>query len=909
MRTPLKGHPYHSKSDAELHYIIKDAGEARYNAHGMGDRAAHSKYADQVNDAVTVLHYRRNGGKQLERPVAEAWGANRGDVFGKSRSNFKRSELNHELGHEDGTTRPKKKPYDPRSLRDIINGVKKPVNEVDHIQNQIHGIAEETVLEYDSEGYKGTREDDDMYKGKPQKGKLISADKMKKDTAKILNKQYAKTVKAVVSHKGEIKHTMTDHNGNPVTIKNGVVTRVAEENLDELSKGTLKSYIEKTNAENTPTKKIGTRISGLWKANKKLAKKIKVNEDHDTWRKEMEKKGAKVFKSDDPESPKTTRALKVVDGKHVRVGSYDHENNEAINESIEPYKRPEAVKLNTDRELHDAVPKAIFRALIKHPVFKASHVRNRFNGNTSTYSHTKHSDNFHQIEVHTHPYLTTFHVSKGSRGPGKVSAYHHMIAAKEKRDGHDVFHTLKTHGYEHDVNHIDEGFSFFKKKIKALAKTEIKRDEPKESDKAPRTGDYEYNQHTGKYYTREGVEVELDEVSAAGHTPNSIGMHGKDHVVITHNHGTSYYNIHSKELSEAQGVERLKRKFLPFYGKKVADSRAADHDYAAKEIRMDHEFSKPSESDRKKIRSHNKAASKYDDIASGIHEASRFGNKSATLMRGKLSKAMQARLAARSGVKPAEKTTISKTQAGKTVKKPELSDAEKKSRLSHIATAAEKHKRGEIMAAAQDNRKSFGGSHMGDFVGMMGASMGRGRTYGESVDSVKKDDKAWEKVHANSTGPIDRLGTRIVARLMHGTKIDRKTGKALPRTNEDVEQVEESKITKPEAEAALEKSGSRGVDFHTLRSDQVQRLHDFAKELGYRKSKTAPGSTARMFHQHLHKIVKEETVEEELKVGEKDEGTKSRMRRKYLGNKRGRTATGSKAHAVDVEPTLTTRSQ
>ena len=31
-----------------------------------------------------------------------------------------------------------------------------------------------------------------------------------------------------------------------------------------------------------------------------------------------------------------------------------------------------------------------------------------------------------------------------------------MIAGKEKRDGHDVFHTLKTHGYEHDVNHIDE---------------------------------------------------------------------------------------------------------------------------------------------------------------------------------------------------------------------------------------------------------------------------------------------------------------------------------------------------------------------------------------------------------------------------------------------------------------------
>lgn len=57
-RMPLNGHPYHKKSDNELRYIIKDAGEA---AIAMKDHSpkAESKYLDQVNDASTVLHYRK----------------------------------------------------------------------------------------------------------------------------------------------------------------------------------------------------------------------------------------------------------------------------------------------------------------------------------------------------------------------------------------------------------------------------------------------------------------------------------------------------------------------------------------------------------------------------------------------------------------------------------------------------------------------------------------------------------------------------------------------------------------------------------------------------------------------------------------------------------------------------------
>lgn len=63
---PLPGHAYHGKTDAELRYIIKDAGEAArasrgltsYNPNSGKREDTEGKYLDQVNDASTVLGYR-----------------------------------------------------------------------------------------------------------------------------------------------------------------------------------------------------------------------------------------------------------------------------------------------------------------------------------------------------------------------------------------------------------------------------------------------------------------------------------------------------------------------------------------------------------------------------------------------------------------------------------------------------------------------------------------------------------------------------------------------------------------------------------------------------------------------------------------------------------------------------------
>jgi hypothetical protein len=68
---PLKDHPYHKKTDAELRYIQKDAAEAAKAMQGHAPKSE-AKYLDQVNDASTVLHYRSKGGKQLAKESVES---------------------------------------------------------------------------------------------------------------------------------------------------------------------------------------------------------------------------------------------------------------------------------------------------------------------------------------------------------------------------------------------------------------------------------------------------------------------------------------------------------------------------------------------------------------------------------------------------------------------------------------------------------------------------------------------------------------------------------------------------------------------------------------------------------------------------------------------------------------------
>jgi len=59
---------YKGKSDAELLYIIKDAGEALRCAEQNGDQTAISKYADQVNDACTERYRKAHPNHRTRAP-------------------------------------------------------------------------------------------------------------------------------------------------------------------------------------------------------------------------------------------------------------------------------------------------------------------------------------------------------------------------------------------------------------------------------------------------------------------------------------------------------------------------------------------------------------------------------------------------------------------------------------------------------------------------------------------------------------------------------------------------------------------------------------------------------------------------------------------------------------------------
>ena len=69
-------------------------------------------------------------------------------------------------------------------------------------------------------------------------------------------------------------------------------------------------------------------------------------------------------------------------------------------------------------------------------------------------------------------------------------------------------------------------------------------------------------------------------------------------------------------------------------------------------------------------------------------------------------------------------------------------------------------------------------------------------------------------------------------------------------------EISEAKIDHKTALDILNQAGGSTSDFHELGSNEVDTLLKHAKIHKYRKSPSAPGSTARMFHQHLTKIVR-----------------------------------------------------
>lgn len=255
---PLDGHPYHSKSDNELKYIIKDAGQAAMAMKGHSPKAE-EKYLDQVNDASTVLYYRR---MQNTPAVSE-------NYAGRFKNSFSVSDrVDTPLGHGtivavakdvDSSGKVKVKLDDPSKAGEDGNTNNTFVlntNMLTHLTENNDAF---------SENYAGHFNDDDWYEVDPSTNKVLK-------------------------HAGGSSQHISPGIGHNIKLPNGNIlmkgmrakyltpvreTNIAENNLRELSTDKLGQYKKAASVSATAadtagdTKLANKRFSGIVKATKK----------------------------------------------------------------------------------------------------------------------------------------------------------------------------------------------------------------------------------------------------------------------------------------------------------------------------------------------------------------------------------------------------------------------------------------------------------------------------------------------------------------------------------------------------------------------------------------------------------------------------------------------------------------
>ena len=114
----------------------------------------------------------------------------------------------------------------------------------------------------------------------------------------------------------------------------------------------------------------------------------------------------------------------------------------------------------------------------------------------------------------------------------------------------------------------------------------------------------------------------------------------------------------------------------------------------------------------------------------------------------------------------------------------------------------------------------------------------------------------WEDVTAEDTRK------EAMARIREYRENERGVPFRLIRRREKIEaaaaapaHARKKKIDRAEARRLLQSDGiDFARDFHELSSHEVQRILEVAQLAGYRKRKDAPGSTARMYFQHLSRL-------------------------------------------------------
>lgn len=190
-RHPLEGHEYHKKTDAELVHIAKDA-HAAAEAMKSHNTDAENKYRDQANDSATVRYYRQKHGMadwykkkygHIKEEVEQIQ-----ELKDTTLMSYAQKVHDDSLKHDKDPTK-----RSPEKRNKSVMGFSRAVNKLEArpVKEDV-----EQIDEMDSEGYKGTRDEYELGKGKEHTGKPVTAKKVKRDFAKILQKSIDKHNKA-----------------------------------------------------------------------------------------------------------------------------------------------------------------------------------------------------------------------------------------------------------------------------------------------------------------------------------------------------------------------------------------------------------------------------------------------------------------------------------------------------------------------------------------------------------------------------------------------------------------------------------------------------------------------------------------------------------------------------------------
>lgn len=159
---PLPDHEYHNKTDEELKFIIKDAGEAAKAMKGH-DEKAEAKYLDQVNDASTILHYRKKLKKisgvneaQLPKEIANKVFHSEPKVDDSGDNTDKKTDIAPNGVESVTTNSPEVKDVDDRNHKTVEKEEKEKVKVdsevIKHINQRISELKSAIEL-YDDKGY------------------------------------------------------------------------------------------------------------------------------------------------------------------------------------------------------------------------------------------------------------------------------------------------------------------------------------------------------------------------------------------------------------------------------------------------------------------------------------------------------------------------------------------------------------------------------------------------------------------------------------------------------------------------------------------------------------------------------------------------------------------------------------